>query len=276
MSFRPILAHAAIGGALLLLLAPATGFAQAAPAAATVAQQTQGDVDYLLGPEDEVSVTVLGRTDFKAQTKVSQDGTVQMPYVGKTKAAGLTAGQLGDEIKRALQTGGFFANPIMDVQIVSYASKYVTVLGEVNKPGLTPVDRPYHLSELLARVGGANTAAADYVTLTPSKGAQRKLPISDLATGGEGTDPMISPGDKIYVPKAEVFYISGQVKAPGTYPLTSDMTLRMAIARGGGLTDLGTDHGVKVTHKGAVKPIKTKLEEKIQASDVIVVGERLF
>jgi polysaccharide export outer membrane protein len=125
-------------------------------------------------------------------------------------------------------------------------------------------------------VGGVRDTAAEYVTYTPLKGAQRKLTISDLATGGEAADPLIQPGDKLYVPKADMFYIAGQVHSPGTYPMVTDMTVRMAIARAGGLTDLGTDKGVKVTHKGGVKPIKLKPEEKIQAGDVIVVGERLF
>ena len=68
---------------------------------------------------------------------------------------------------------------------------------------------------------------------------------------------------------------AGQVKAPGGYPANSEMTLRMAIARGGGLTDLGTDHAVKVT-RGGKKLDHVDLDAKFQAGDVIVVGERLF
>ena len=261
-------------GICLALAAPAISAAQ--PAAGGAASATSvADADYVLGPQDVVEVEVLGRTDFKARSKVSQAGMVEMPYIGAIKATDLTAKQLGDAIRKALQDGGYFANPIMEVDIVDYASRYVTVLGEVDKPGLVPVDRPYRLSEVLARVGGARETAADYVTLTPAKGEQKRLAIADLASGGDTADPYISPGDKIFVPKAEMFYISGQVKTPGTFPLTPDMTLRMAIARGGGLTDLGTDKGVKITHKSGQK-VKLKLEDKIQAGDVIVVPERLF
>jgi polysaccharide export outer membrane protein len=99
--------------------------------------------------------------------------------------------------------------------------------------------------------------------------------ISTLATGDEAQDPMVSPGDRIFSPLAEQFYISGEVKSPGAFPMTTGMTLRMAIGRGGGLTDIGTDHGVKVTHKDG-KIERLGLDDKISPGDVIVVGERLF
>jgi hypothetical protein len=53
------------------------------------------------------------------------------------------------------------------------------------------------------------------------------------------------------------------------------MTLRMAIGRGGGLTDLGTDHGVKVRNADG-KIVNLGLDDQIAAGEVIVVGERLF
>jgi polysaccharide export outer membrane protein len=271
MSFRAFLAWAVIA------VAPgiwAPGLAVAQPAAAPAAAAT--DEAYILGPEDELNIQVLGRTDFNVKPKVGPDGMIQLPYIGSQKAGGLTTNQLSAEIKAALVSKGFFNNPILSVDITSYASRYVTVLGEVNKPGLTPVDRPYHLSELLARVGGVRDTAADYVTLTPAKGSQQRLSLADLASGAAAADPLVAPGDKVYAPKAEMFYISGQVRAPGTYPVMVDMTLRQAIARGGGLTDLGSDKGVKVTHKGGAKPEKEKLDYKVQAGDVIVIGERLF
>jgi polysaccharide export outer membrane protein len=190
-------------------------------------------------------------------------------------AANKTAAVLGADIGRALESGGYFAHPILNVEIVSFASRYVTVLGSVGAPGLVPIDRPYHLSEILARVGGGKDSGADDVILRPQGGEERRLSISALATGDATQDPVVSPGDKIFSPPAVVFYISGQVRTPGAYPVFEGMTLRMAIARGGGLTDLGTDRGVKVTHTGG-KVDRPALDERIAAGDVIVVGERLF
>jgi polysaccharide export outer membrane protein len=85
----------------------------------------------------------------------------------------------------------------------------------------------------------------------------------------------VSPGDKIFSPRAALFYISGQVKSPGAYPMATGMTLRMAIGRGGGLTDLGTDRSVKVRDANG-KVVSLGLDDQIAAGEVIVVGERLF
>jgi polysaccharide export outer membrane protein len=243
-----------------------------APSAAPAATKDDG---YILGAGDVVEVEVLGRSDFKARIKVDVDGSIQLPFVGKTPVAGKTSMQIADQIGETLDKGGFYRKPIMRVEVVGFASRYVTVLGAVGNPGLVPVDRPYRLSEILARVGGVRENASDFVVLTPEGGQSSRLSIKDVATGNSSQDPVVQPGTKISVAQAELFFISGQVKIPGAYPVSEGMTLRMAIARGGGLTDIGTDRGVKVTHKdGRVE--KPALESKISPNDVIVVGERLF
>jgi polysaccharide export outer membrane protein len=191
------------------------------------------------------------------------------------EAAKKTTSELSSDISAALVKGGYFSAPILRVEIVAYASRYVTVLGEVGGPGLVPVDRAYHLSEMLARVGGTREDASSYIVLRSDNGVERRLSIRGLVSGDASQDPIVAPGDKIFVPKAELFYISGQVKASGAFPVENGMTLRMAISRGGGLTDLGTDHGVKVTGPDG-KARRLRLDDPIAPGDVIVVGERLF
>jgi polysaccharide export outer membrane protein len=96
-----------------------------------------------------------------------------------------------------------------------------------------------------------------------------------LATGDASEDPYVSPGDKIFSPKAEIFYISGQIKAPGAYPLSTAMTLRMAIAQGGGLTETGNENRIKITRRNS-EIDRAPLNGKIEPGDVIVVGESFF
>jgi polysaccharide export outer membrane protein len=266
------------------------GFAQAAVRAQAPAQpmaaadsttakpgaaSANPDQNYVLGPGDVVEVSVLGRSDFDTRARISEDGTIQLPYLGTVAAKDRTAEQLGDQVGKALEAGGYFAKPILKVDIVSFASRYVTVLGEVAAPGLVPIDRPYQLSEILARAGGVREGGADYVIIRSASTAPRQVSLETLATGDAADDPYVSPGDKIFVPKADLFYISGQVRAPGAYPLEPNMTLRMAIGRGGGLTDLGSDHSVKVTSKDGVVR-RLGLGDSIRGGDVIVVGEKLF
>jgi len=278
----------ALVSAAVLLLALAVlgrtgGYAQPAPplqvpAAPVQPQPTQPagmpDQGYVLGPEDVVQVDVLGRTDFSTKAKIGADGKIQLPLLGAVPASDRTVLQFRDQIRDALQKGGFFNRPIVDVQVVSYASRYVTVLGAVGSPGLIPVDRPYRLSEIIARVGGVRESGADHVVLR-TKSGERNYAIKDLATGDESHDPYVQPGDKIFAPNGDVFYIKGQVKAPGSYILLPHMTLTMALARGGGLTDLGSDSHIKVVRKN-VEMSPKDLNMEVLPDDVIDVGEGWF
>ncbi len=251
-----------VGGALL---AQAKGVAAAAPA----------DADYILGTGDVIEVAVLGRDDYRARVRVQTDGSVQLPLIGSIPATGRTTLQLRDQVRQALRSGGYFSNPVVSVEVTTFSSRYVTVLGEVAQPGLVPIDRGYRVSEIIARVGGVKDTATDAVTLRRANGTEQQLPIVALATGGPAEDPVVNPGDKLFVAQAKSFYIYGQVTAPGNYRLDPDMTLRKAIARGGGLTESGSEKRAKLYRDG--QEIKRyKLNDPIQPGDVVVVGERFF
>ena len=248
---------------------------QAASATDAPAQASPADQQYILGPADVVEVSVLTHPEYTTRDRISEAGTIQLPYLGSVNAANMTAAQLRDEVADALDKGGYFAHPVVKVDIISFGSRYVTVLGEVHAPGLVPVDRPYRLSEILARVGGIQAGGADYVVLTPANGKEERLAVKDIATGGLDKDPYVQPGDKIYSPPAEVFYVSGQVNAPGAFPIMPGMTIRMAIARAGGVTLVGSEKKVKLTRHG-VKTSHVDLNELVQPGDVIVIGQNLF
>jgi len=230
---------------------------------------------YVLGIGDVVEVSVLGREEFRPRVQVQADGTIQLPFLGSVGAADMTVLQFRDKVRRELMKGGYYADPVVNVAVASYASRYVTVLGEVTSPGIVPVDRSYRVSEILARVGGPRAGGADIVKITRSNGEELELSIEKIATGGPAEDPAVSPGDKIFIPEAKTFYIYGQVAAPGTYPIDRDMTLRKALARGGGLTDMGSEKRVKVYRKGE-KLDKFDPSSQVLDGDVIVVGERFF
>lgn len=231
--------------------------------------------NYILGPHDVLQIDALGRTDFSAKAEVGSDGTIQLPLLGTVTASDRSALQLRDEITAALQKGGYFSKPIVQVVVISYASRYVTVLGNVRAPGLIPMDRPYRLSEILARVGGIGEGGADYIIVRSGKGADHRYATKDLATGDDLADPYAQPGDKIFNPKADIFYIKGHVKTPGAYPLTPDMTLIMAVARGGGVTDQGSEDDINIIRNN-VKTEPKDLNIKIEPDDVIDVGEGWF
>lgn len=230
---------------------------------------------YVLGVGDVIEVTLVGRTDFQARVQVQADGTARLPLIGDVRAVDRTVLQFRDDVHRALIDGGFYTSVQVAVVVATYASRYVTVLGEVVTPGLVPVDRAYHVSEILARVGGTRPTGADEIVIRRETGEEITLIIRDVAIGGAEADPIVNPGDKLFVAAAAQYFIYGQVNAPGSYKVERSMSLRMALARGGGLTQLGSESRVKVFRDG-VELRKFDPAAPIKGGDVIVVGERFF
>ena len=236
------------------------------------------DSSYLLGFGDVVEIGLVGRADFGSRARVSTDGTILLPLIGKIQASDRTIIELSEDVRKALIKGGFYSDPIVRADVVNISSRYVTVLGNVGSPGLLPLDRNYRLSEILARVGGGSGDAADYILLTKSGATSaERYYIAKLAAGGVGEDPLVQSGDKIFIPSAqnEVFYLSGQVKTPGEYPALNGLTFRMALAKGGGVTDNGSEKKLKVVRDGK-RMKKIKLDDVVKVGDIITIGERLF
>lgn len=276
MSIRTSCVALAVG-----LLAAVNGHAQtpAAQPSTNATSPPTGIADstssaYILGRDDVIEVGLLGQTGFSGRTRVQADGTIQLPLIGRIAVADRNTAEVSEAVRKALIAGQFFTDPVVTVEVVGYASRYVTVLGQVGSPGLIPINRPYRLSEILARVGGVRDGAADHIVVRSDNNDERKLLIRDLATGGDDKDPFVKAGDKIYAPVAETFYVSGKVNSPGALALTADTTVRVAIARAGGLAESGSDKKVTVSRGG--KKTKLSLDEKVEAGDVIEVGERLF
>jgi polysaccharide export outer membrane protein len=267
-----LLAVLALLGASASLSAqtPAPAAAQAAAPAPAVTLNE----GYVIGVGDLVEIAVLGRDEFKPRVQVQVDGTVQLPYLHSVMASNLTVIQLRERVAKLLRDGGYYVDPVESVTVVSFASRYVTVLGEFAIPGLVPVDRAYRVSEILARAGGPRPSASDELVLRRTTGEELVLPIEMLSRGGPADDPLVQPGDKLFIGAAPNFYIYGQVNAPGAYRVERAMTLRMALARGGGLTERGSANRLSVFRNG--KQVRVTLDTVLQGGDTVVVGERFF
>jgi polysaccharide export outer membrane protein len=263
--------------ASLAVPAAAQGNAQPAArgaAAANASAPVSLNDGYVIGIGDVVEIAVLGRDEFKPRVQVQADGTIQLPYLHSVMASNLTIIQLRDRVAKLLRDGGYYVDPVVSVTVASYASRYVTVLGEFATPGLVPVDRAYRVSEILARAGGARPGASDELILRRATGQELTLPIELLSRGGPADDPQVQPGDKLFIGTAPSFYIYGQVNAPGSYRVDRAMTLRMALARGGGLTERGSANRLSLFRGG--RQMRVSLDTVLQGGDTIVVGERFF
>ncbi len=241
--------------------------------AATAAEPA--DPGYVLGADDTVQVIVYGQSEFNISTRVKADGTIVMPLIGIVKASGLTSIGLAREVTDKLTSGGYLKSPIVNVEIGAYVSKTVNVAGKVSSPGVYPLDRQYRALEVLLKAGWIRENGANYVYLRRAGTPEVRLEAEGLVRGEPDKDPLLRPGDTLYVPEADQFFITGQVNRPGTLPILPGMTVRQALALAGGVSQTGKSDKVGLI-RGNAKEIEVDMTQTVQKNDVIIVKERLF
>lgn len=263
---------AALAGAALMLIA--------APGSA----ETAASASDRLGTGDSVRVTVFQYPDLTTDARVSQRGTITFPLVGEVKVGGLTPADAGSEIARQLKRGKFMLNPQVTVAMTELRSRQVSILGQVNKPGRYALDNnSSKLTDVLALAGGVAAAGADTVSIVLNRDGQlQKLEIDVAAmvrTGDLSKNIDIQNGDTIYVQRAPVFYIHGEVRRAGSYRFEDNMTVMQAISLGGGFTERANDRGLNISRRtadGKLERFDVRLADPVRPDDVIFVKESWF
>jgi polysaccharide biosynthesis/export protein len=260
-----------------LLLAPAIRAAQS---------------DYLIGPNDVLSITVYDQADLTGRVKVDADGTLTFPLIGRVKAGGSTLRALEIELTTRL-ADGFLRNPQVSVSMDEFRSQRIFVMGEVRAPGTYQLEGEMTIIEVLSRAGGIVQGAADEVLIVrPSRpGADRavgpeddsdatvvRVNIRELQAGSMSQNVALRHGDTLVVPRAQLVYVFGQVRAPGAYGVEKGMTVLQALSLAGGVTDRGSTSRMKVVRAvdGKKKELKVKLTDVVEPGDTLIVAERFF
>lgn len=240
--------------------------------------------NYQLGAGDSIRVTVFQNQDMTVETRVSEDGSISYPLVGKVIVGGLEIAAAERKIAAALNDGGFLKGPQVNIQLLEIRGNKVSVLGQVNRAGSFPLQTTTtRVSQMLAEAGGATATGADTIIVTgtrASKPFRREIDIDALYRNQRPEDDIVlRGGDTIYVPRAPMFFIYGEVLKPGSYRVERGMTMRQALAAGGGLTLRGTERRLKVVRRNA-EGISTKvsvaLDDAVQPGDVVTVSESFF
>lgn len=276
--FFRVLALLATALALVAGLAGAPARAQQ-PATAEAARD-----DYLLGAGDAIRIQVFQNPDLTVEARVSEAGVISFPLLGALRIGGMSPTNVEKLIAQRLRDGKYLQNPQVTVNVTTFRSQQVSVLGNVTRPGRYPLETTgMRLSEVLSLAGGiAPTGADDVVLVTTRNGKPLRLEIDlvDMFASGDLTkDPQMQAGDVVYVNRAPQYYIYGQVTRPGMYGVDRGLTLAQAIAKGGGLTLRGTDRGVRVHRRYGSKQIQIlepKLDDPIRPDDLIFVRESVF
>lgn len=280
-SFARLLSRAALLGAALAAAAPAWAQAPASPATAAAVGAVN---EYRLGAGDVVRISVYQNPDLTLETRVTEAGVVSYPLLGSVALGGQTVTAAEGLIAQGLRSGNFVREPQVTVVVLQVRGNQASVLGQVNRPGRYALEMAdMRLSELLAMAGGTASNGADRIIVTGKRNGQPMREVVDLpalfAPGGAARDLLIRDGDTIWVDRQPLVYIYGEVQRPGPMRLERDMTLMQTLATGGGLTQRGTEKGIRVHRKGAdgrVEVVQMTMDETLREGDVVYVRESLF
>jgi polysaccharide export outer membrane protein len=157
-----------------------------------------------LGPSDLFEVNVVGEKDLPKEYRVQPDCSIDFPYIDRvTDVCGLEPQQLVDKLRATLKEKGILTNPQVTLVVKQYASKKVSVIGQVNKPGSVPWTDGLRLFDVISQSGGFTSIAdSKNVVLTRRTANGKTVTVNVNVDGiGDGTQPDIpvQAGDTIKV-----------------------------------------------------------------------------
>ena len=220
---------------------------------------------YVLGPDDQITVRALEVEEIDGKTaRVDLQGYIDLPLIGKVKAAGLSVGDVETTLSNRLRK--YVREPQVSVTVSEYRSQPVSVLGAVNIPGVYILTGPSTLEQVLSRAGGLRSDAGNTISITRRQAlGPIPLPSAKSDTTGEfstahvdvkslleARNPhdniTVKPTDIISVPRAELIYVVGEVHKPGGFVLNEreSMTVLQALSMSEGLERTAAAKSAKI------------------------------
>ena len=175
---------------------PSAPIAGALPAAPVV-----GSTDYRVGPLDVLDIEVFGVPDLTKSVRVSEDGEVSVPLIGRVPARGLTVSELEHDLA-ARFSNGYLENPQVTVFVKEYMSQRVTVEGAVRKPGIYSLTGRTSLLQIIALTNGLDELANPKgIVIYRTIGDKRYAAAFDIREirAGRLVDPEIVGSDIVVV-----------------------------------------------------------------------------
>jgi polysaccharide export outer membrane protein len=256
---------------------------------------------YTVGGYDVLNIKVYEEADLtREEVRVSGDGYITFPLIGKLKVAGLSSTEIERLISDKLAEQQYLLNAHVSVTVTGFFSKHFMVLGAVKNPGSYPLQPRERVLDGVSKAGGveldlASTRAMIIRTLSPDSDSEQKIVINInlkglLKRGDQVCNIYLMDKDALYVPPAEHFYIMGQVRAPGAYTMPEgEMTLVEAIGVAGGFTRIAARNSTRIirVEEGVQKIIEVKVDAiteagkkihdvPIKPGDIIVIPESFF
>jgi polysaccharide export outer membrane protein len=217
---------------------PAATTPNAAQESAAPAQMVAAPVPIAAG--DLLDISVFDVPELAQQVRVGANGKAQLALLGNIELAGLTSQDASEVIARELRDRHLLLHPQVNVLIKEFASKGVSVTGEVQRPGVYPVLGPRTLLDVISLAGGlTNFADTNNVVVKRRSGSQESITAklnNGNAQSSLSNDVQVFPGDLVLVPRAGIVYVLGNVNRPGGYLMQDNgkLTVLQALAQAGG------------------------------------------
>jgi polysaccharide export outer membrane protein len=241
--------------------------------------------EYIVGEGDVLKITVYAHKDLETVERVSGNGMLNFPLIGQIKVSGLTVSEVAMKISDLL-ADGYIISPQVAVFTVEFRSQKAVIMGEVVKPGLYELKGKTSFLELVSIAGGLTDDAGETAIVkrkTRASSGEQQIITIDLVglieKGDSLLDVPVLEGDSIFVSKAGLVYVTGEVKKPDAYKLEEGYSVIKAITMAGGFTDKASTTKVKIIRKidGEEEVLdNVNMDEQILSDDVIVVPESFF
>ena len=249
------------------------------PATASTASPMPGSIPgpmvSPLSPGDVIEFSVYGVPEMTQRVRLNSNGVVYLPLLDEVQLGGLTTEEAQKKLEDQLVSGGFLRAPHVTVTVTEYANG-ISLLGEVNRPGVYPTGGARRLYDVLAAAGGLTQNAGNLVTISHSK--QPDKPETVLISRDPSKSPegnvLVSPGDTVVVAKAGVIYVVGEVIQPSGFLMDGDgsFTVLKAIAMAHGLSSGAKRDDTKIIRKestGLVEiPVQLSKIMSAKANDI--------
>ncbi len=202
---------------------------------------------YVVGPGDQLNLSVWGAIDLRLELSVDRNGDVVIPRVGAVRIWGLPFEQARTAVHAALAR--YYKDFEMNLTLGRLRSVQVYLVGEVNNPGRYPVSAMGTVINALAAAGGpSRNGSLRSVKVTRGKQTVAEVDLYDmLLYGDRGNDIRLQNGDTIFVPIiGSVAAVAGEVKRPAIYEIKGNTTLSDLLKMAGGVSASGFTGRVQV------------------------------
>jgi polysaccharide export outer membrane protein len=250
--------------------------------------------DAPVGPRDVLDIKVLEDANISGRTVINDDGVVALNVIGRVQVAGLTSTQIEAKLKTLLEAD-ILAKATVSVQVVEFASKPISVVGAVVRPGRIGAGGSTTLIQAITQAGGLTAGHGKelYILRTARNGLSEQVAINIdqlMVQGRPELNIPLSPNDLVNVPLDTpiAIYIAGEVMKPGKLEFKSSQTptLLRAIMAAGGQTDRasrtaiinrivnGREQTLRVNYRDIINGARK--DEVLQDNDTVFIKEAIF